>query len=170
MRHMEPPPAKAALPDGTVMAGNVFERNIVAWCNPAAKLLAMRNVSFEHNPIDHNLYFHFGQPMETGVNLYGRVLSKNLAPNPGFERGKQHAMPQDWQWQIHPLPTPRPKARPPSPHLGNVRAEDRRRLQRRQAARQLSDCRQPRVGAEAGRRLSLERRSCGQRSPMRPPS
>ena len=31
MRHMELPPAKAALPDGTMMAGNVFERNIVAW-------------------------------------------------------------------------------------------------------------------------------------------
>lgn len=118
MRHMDLPPAKAALPDGTVMAGNVFERNIVAWRNPAAKLLAMRNVSFEHNPIDHNVYFHFGQPMETGVNLYGRALSKNLAPNPGFERGKLHAMPQDWQWQIHPLPSAKAESTAAKPASG----------------------------------------------------
>lgn len=105
MRHMELAPSQAALPDGTVMAGNVFERNIVAWRHPAANLLAMREVSFEHNQFDHNLYFHFGQPIETGVRSYGRALSKNLAPNPGFERGKVNDMPQDWQWQVRPLPT-----------------------------------------------------------------
>lgn len=104
MRHIDLPPSKAALPDGTVMSGNVFERNIVAWRNPAAKLVSMRNVSAEHNPIDRNLYFHFNQPIQTGILKHGRALSKTLAPNGGFERGKLHAMPDDWQWQVRPLP------------------------------------------------------------------
>jgi parallel beta-helix repeat protein len=105
MRHMDLHPKDAPLPDGTIMAGNVFERNIAAWKNPEAKLLAMRNVSFQHNTFDNNLYWHFGKPIETGFTAYGKILSANLAPNPSFEKGNVNQLPVDWNWQIRPLPT-----------------------------------------------------------------
>jgi parallel beta-helix repeat protein len=110
MRHMELHPRDAVLSDGTIMAGNVFERNIAAWKNPDAKLLSMRNVSFEQNTFDKNLYWHFGTPMETGFRAYGKTLSRNLAPNPGFEKEAANQMPADWNWQVRPLPTAKAEA------------------------------------------------------------
>ncbi|SFJ07896.1 right-handed parallel beta-helix repeat-containing protein [Planctomicrobium piriforme] len=102
MRNMNLHPKDAILPDGTIMAGNVFEKNVVAWKNPDSKLFQMRDVNFEKNTFDRNLYWHFGQPIETGYNRFGRSLSKNLAPNPGFEQGKPNQLPEGWNWQVFP--------------------------------------------------------------------
>jgi len=104
MRHMELHPKDAVLPDGTVMAGNVFQKNVVAY-STESKLLSMRNVSFAHNQFDHNLYFHFGQPLKTGYHAAGKEISENLVPNGDFEQGPVDQMPAEWHWQIHSLPT-----------------------------------------------------------------
>lgn len=66
MRNMWLHPTNAVLPDGKIMSGNVFTRNIVAWRKPDAKLVRFGSVSFEHNLTDSNLYWHAGLPMKTG--------------------------------------------------------------------------------------------------------
>ena len=67
MRHMDLHPKDAVLPDGTLMAGNVFTRNIVAYSDPKARLFNWLNVNFQHNQFDGNLYYHNGFPLVTGT-------------------------------------------------------------------------------------------------------
>ena len=66
MRNMQLHPTNAPLPDGKIMSGNVFMRNIVAWMNPRAKMARFGSVSFENNLTDSNLYWHAGLPIKTG--------------------------------------------------------------------------------------------------------
>jgi len=63
MRNMDVHPTDAVLPDGLIMSGNVFRRNIVYYDEPGAKLFSLRNVPFDHNEWDYNLYWHNGLPM-----------------------------------------------------------------------------------------------------------
>jgi parallel beta-helix repeat protein len=67
MRHMDLHPKDAPLPDKTIMAGNVFQRNIVSYHDPKARLFSGHNVNFAYNTFDNNLYFHAGQPLITGT-------------------------------------------------------------------------------------------------------
>jgi hypothetical protein len=107
MRNMQTHPTKAVLPDGKIMSGNRYTRNIIYYRDPQAKYVSFRTFSFDHNECDSNLIWHFGQPILTGQLATGRDLSENLVPNPGFETGTVGALPQDWQWQIRPSPTAR---------------------------------------------------------------
>lgn len=102
MRNMHIHPNDAVLPDGKIMSGNQFLRNIIYYRDPQAKYVSFRTFSFDHNQCDHNLIWHFDQPILTGQSLAGRDMSENLAPNPGFEQGKPGELPQDWRWQIRP--------------------------------------------------------------------
>ncbi|WP_419194234.1 right-handed parallel beta-helix repeat-containing protein [Novipirellula herctigrandis] len=102
MRNMDVPPNDAVLPDGTVMSGNTFLRNIICYGKPQSNFVRVRDFSFDHNFFDYNLIWHDGLPINTGQAVYGRPLSDNLAPNPSFERGTIGQMPQLWRWQIHP--------------------------------------------------------------------
>jgi len=102
MRNMQTHPEKAVLPDGKIMTGNVFRRNILSYRNPKAALLRMGSVPFDHNPTDSNLVWHFSQPLLTGQWKIKGVEGPNLAPNPGFEEGEPGAMPKGWQWQVRP--------------------------------------------------------------------
>ena len=63
MRGMGLRPEDAPLPDGTIMAGNVFERNIVATHDPAAVLYRVSNVNFSANRWDANNLWHYGSPV-----------------------------------------------------------------------------------------------------------
>ncbi len=73
MRHMELAPKDAPLPDKTIMAGNVFQRNIVAYHDPKAKLFRGGNVNFAYNTFDNNVYFHAGLPLITGTLKKGET-------------------------------------------------------------------------------------------------
>ena len=66
MRNMDLHPTKAVLPDGTIMSGNEFVRNIIAYRDPQAKLFRFNNVSLDHNRWDWNLVWHYGLPLITG--------------------------------------------------------------------------------------------------------
>ncbi len=106
MRNMHIHPTKAVLPDGKIMTGNAFLRNVVLCLEPQAKYVSVRNFPFEHNAWDYNLVWHGGQPVLTGQSQAGRELSAdNLAPNGSFEDGQPGSLPKDWQWQIRPTPT-----------------------------------------------------------------
>jgi hypothetical protein len=63
MRNMDIHPNNAVLPDGLIMTGNVFRRNIVYYTDPQAKLMSLRTVPFDHNEWDSNLYWHQGLPL-----------------------------------------------------------------------------------------------------------
>ncbi|MBI5384566.1 MAG: right-handed parallel beta-helix repeat-containing protein [Verrucomicrobia bacterium] len=105
MRNMRLHPTNAVLPDGKIMTGNVFLRNIVAYREPAAKYVSFRTFPHDHNVCDSNLVWHYGAPLLTGERKAGKEISANLAPNPGFEDGAPGALPKDWQWQIRPTNT-----------------------------------------------------------------
>jgi len=102
MRNMNLHPTNAPLPDATIMAGNVFTRNIIYYQNPAAKLYNWRNVHFAHNRFDSNLVWHAGLPLLTGIQKIVETDGPNLAPNPGFEETDASGAPRDWHWQIRP--------------------------------------------------------------------
>lgn len=105
MRNMLTHPKDAVLPDGKIMSGNVFRKNIIYYRNPEAKLFSFHNVPLDHYESDHNLVWHFGQPLVTGQSKAGKAVSRNVAINPGFELGKLAAMPSDWSWQMRPAPS-----------------------------------------------------------------
>ena len=102
MRHMSLHPTNAPLPNGQIMTGNEFVRNIVAFADPKARYFRSYSVPFERNQIDSNLVWHAGQPILTGETRVGRDLSANLLPNPGFEESGPGPLPQGWWWQAHP--------------------------------------------------------------------
>jgi parallel beta-helix repeat protein len=102
MRNMGLHPTNAPLPDGKIMTGNEFVRNIVAWTNPKARYFRSYNVPFAHNLIDSNLVWHGGLPVLTGETRVGRNLSDNLLPHPGFEQGEVDKLPPGWWWQSRP--------------------------------------------------------------------
>jgi parallel beta-helix repeat protein len=102
MRNMDLHPSKAVLPDGLIMSGNRFVRNIVSVRDPAAASFRFRNLPLSRYESDYNLLWHHGQPIRTGFQKAGKDLSENLLKNPGFEDGAAGAMPPEWHWQAHP--------------------------------------------------------------------
>jgi hypothetical protein len=98
MRNMQTHPTEAVLPDKTIMSGNVFKRNIVAWRDPKPKLYGMRNVAWDRNECDYNLLWHYGQPMVTGIQKIKESTGPNLAPNGDFEVSELTG----WKWQVKP--------------------------------------------------------------------
>lgn len=67
MRNMDVDPQHAVLPGGLIMSGNVFERNILYWSDPAAKLFSSRNLPLDRNRWDKNLYWNGGTPMKIAL-------------------------------------------------------------------------------------------------------
>jgi hypothetical protein len=103
MRHMDLHPTKAVLPDHTIMAGNVFQRNILCYRGEESKLYRFNRMSLDHNRADYNLVYHFGLPIMTNNIVKAKnTVGPNLAPNAGFEEGTAGQLPRSWQWQIRP--------------------------------------------------------------------
>jgi parallel beta-helix repeat protein len=102
MRNMDIHPNKAVLPDGKIMSGNQFRKNIIYYRDPDAKLFSFRNVPWDHYESDYNLVWHFDRPLLTGQTRAGKPLSENLVSNPSFETGRPGALPKDWTWQMRP--------------------------------------------------------------------
>lgn len=102
MRNMEVHPTRAVLPDGTIMSGNRFRRNIVSYQGESSRLVNLRHFSFRHNESDRNLYYHHGLPLLTGQKSFGPDTGGELAPNPQFLTKAAGQLPIDWQWQIRP--------------------------------------------------------------------
>jgi len=108
MRNMQTHPKDAVLPDGLVMTGNEFLRNIVDYRDPKAKLFSFRNLPFDHYKSDDNLVWHHGLPLLTGQRKTGKTLATVVIDNAGFEAGKVTAgkvgaLPDRWRWQMKPV-------------------------------------------------------------------
>lgn len=105
MRNMHIRPPEAVLPNGMIMTGNTFLRNIVLPLDPAAKYVSVTQFPFGQNEWDHNLVWHGGRPVLTGQLQIGRELSaENLVPNGSFEDGRPGTMPRNWEWIGRRLP------------------------------------------------------------------
>jgi parallel beta-helix repeat protein len=102
MRNMNIHPRDAVLPDGLIMTGNEFTRNIIAYRDPDASMVRTSNVPFAHNLADFNLIWHQGMPIGTGQHVPANDSSMELVPNADFSRGRLAELPADWQWQIKP--------------------------------------------------------------------
>ncbi len=102
MRNMHIHPTQAVLPDGNIMSGNVFRRNIICYRDPDAKLVQARNFPFDHNESDSNLIWHYGLPLRTGQQRIKEASGPNLVPNPGFEETAADGLPKAWRWQHRP--------------------------------------------------------------------
>lgn len=101
LRGMKIHPKDSPDDQGRVMRGNVATHNLLVWKKPEAAALNSIAFNASLNTIDHNLYWHFGEPLKTGQHHAGKATTANLAPNPHFE-GKPGELPHDWQWQIRP--------------------------------------------------------------------
>jgi hypothetical protein len=102
MRNMDLDPREAVLPNGMIMTGNVFRRNIMVYRDPNAKLFRFSNVPWEGYESDYNLAYHYGAPILTGATTVKETTGPNLAPNPGFEEGEPGALPAGWRWGVKP--------------------------------------------------------------------
>lgn len=101
MRGMQFRPEDIPDSENRVMSGNVFQRNIIAWHNDESRALNVVAFNADRNIFDHNLYWHDGKPLKTGVRKSGRVVTANLAPNPQLDGADENTLPELWQWQIH---------------------------------------------------------------------
>jgi hypothetical protein len=102
LRGMSIHPLKIPDAEGRVMSGNVFQKNLMAWKNPEARALNVVNFDPSRNDFDHNLYWHYGQPILTGQRKPGPPIGGNLAPN-GTMEGELGKLPTEWTWQVRPL-------------------------------------------------------------------
>lgn len=93
-------PRAVPLPDGRVMHGNVFRRNIVCFRSPEAALIQFSDVPLDHNRVDQNLYYHYGRPLLTGVLRARADRGPNLLANPGLEAGRVGDLPEGWAWGL----------------------------------------------------------------------
>jgi len=71
MRGMKLHPKDAIREDGSMMSGNVVQRNIMFSDQPGIKYGDLRNCSAKWNVIDHNLAWGNGHPITTGINKVG---------------------------------------------------------------------------------------------------
>jgi hypothetical protein len=93
-------PRAVPLPDGRVMYGNTFRRNIVCWRASGAGLVRLQEVPLEEGASDCNLLYHYGQSIGTGVLRARSERGPNLLANPGLAEGPVGGMPAGWAWGL----------------------------------------------------------------------
>ncbi len=91
-------PRTVPLPDGLIMSGNTFRRNIICYSAPRASLWHMKDVPLSHNTFDENILWHAGKPLRTGQFRLQAEHGPNRLANPGTEDGPAGAFPADWGW------------------------------------------------------------------------
>ena len=67
MRYMDIAPVDAVLPDHTIMAHNICQRNIMYYKSPTASLYRLSQVNFDVNTFDYNCAYNAGGPVTVGL-------------------------------------------------------------------------------------------------------
>jgi len=105
MRNMELNPRNAIREDGTMMSGNVFRRNIIAWKNARLRYLDLRNCSPKYNTVEKNLVWNGGDPVLTGINKTGPDKGEELLKTAELLKATPAGKtPNGWGWNHRPLP------------------------------------------------------------------
>ena len=93
-------PRASALPDRRTMHSNTLRRNILCGYDSKAQTFRFRNVSFGHNHSDHNLLWHGGEEIRTGLLRVKKEKGANLIADPGFEQGDGSHLPEGWRARL----------------------------------------------------------------------
>ncbi|TLD71257.1 right-handed parallel beta-helix repeat-containing protein [Phragmitibacter flavus] len=105
MRNIELDPRNALREDGTIMSGNIFRRNIIAWNEPTLRYLDLRHCTPKHNTVESNLVWNSGHTILTGVNKTGPDIGPDILNTQQLltdtPPGKT---PKGWGWNHKPLP------------------------------------------------------------------
>lgn len=105
MRGMKVDPRESFFPDGTMMSGNVIERNIVMWHDASRRYVDYRHVTAEHNVSDHNLIWNGGQPIRTPVSHAGKDMGEDVLQGEGtFKDADKGKTPKGWGFNSKPQP------------------------------------------------------------------
>jgi Right handed beta helix region len=104
MRNMDLHPRDSMRADGTMMSGNVVERNIMFSHAPGIKYSDLRSCSAQWNVINHNLAWASGHPVVTGINKVGADKGDALLIETfdGLANGK---LPKGWGFNHRAKPT-----------------------------------------------------------------
>jgi len=109
-RNMRTHPKDAVLPDGLIMTGNEFLRNVIDYRDPKASLFKFRNLPLDHYTSDDNVVWHHGLPLLVGPQegrlklQVDRTIAAVPVVNAGFEQeGKPGGFPAGWKWQVAPV-------------------------------------------------------------------
>ena len=101
MRGMKLHPKDAFRDDGTMMSGDVVQRNIMYSNKPGVKYGDLRNVSPKWNTIDYNLVWNGGHPVVTGLNSVGKDIGEPLM-NETFDASPVGKTPSGWGFNAMP--------------------------------------------------------------------
>lgn len=99
MRNMHIHPTNAVQPDGTIMTGNEFYRNIIVWRGAETALFRFRHLPLHAYASDSNLVWSYGRPIRTGSLRGGRELSENLLAHGSFANEPVSNRAAGWRFQ-----------------------------------------------------------------------
>lgn len=101
MRGMGVHPKDAFHDDGTMMSGNLVQRNIMFGDTAGVKYGDLRNVSSKWNTIDYNLTWNSGHPIVTGMNKVGPDKGEALVSEK-FDSAEPGKTPKGWGFNHRP--------------------------------------------------------------------
>lgn len=102
MRNMDLHPKDAIRPDGTMMSGNLVQRNIMFSDAPGVKYGDIRHASPEYNTIDYNLAWNNGHPIVTGINQAGPDKKGPPLLVENFDEAPAGKTPRGWGFNHRP--------------------------------------------------------------------
>ncbi len=106
MRGMDLHPKEAFREDGTMMSGDIVQRNIMYSNKAGVKYGDLRNVSPKWNTIDYNLAWNGEHPLMTGLSAVGKDIGEPLV-NEAFDQVEAGKTPKGWGFNAMPNKTVR---------------------------------------------------------------
>ncbi len=106
MRGMNLHPKDAFREDGTMMSGDIVQRNIMYSNKAGVKYGDLRNVSPKWNTIDYNLAWNGEHPLMTGLSAVGKDIDESLL-NEAFDQVEVGKTPKGWGFNAMPNKTVR---------------------------------------------------------------
>lgn len=105
MRNIDFDPRNAVRDDGTIMSGNTFRRNIIAWNHPNRPYIDLRHFSNKYNTVEKNLLWNHHHPIITGLTTVGPNIDPELLQHADLlKKTSPGKAPTGWGWNHKPLP------------------------------------------------------------------
>ncbi len=103
LRNMDFDPRNAVRPDGTIMSGNIAQRNIIAWKDASLRYADLKSVSADYNTFDRNVIWNGGKEINTSVVLTGADTGEELMGSAALLAGTPEGkVPKGWGWNHKP--------------------------------------------------------------------
>lgn len=103
LRNMDFDPRNAVRADGTIMSGNIAEKNIIVWEDASIRYADLKSVSSAFNTFDRNLVWNGGKEINTSVILTGANKGEELMGNATvLTATPEGKVPKGWGWNHKP--------------------------------------------------------------------